>query len=122
MSDITPIIVTPAAAQRLTKTLRDNDGGAASWLRIAIRGGGCSGFQYDFELINPDQIDESDAVMSARGLGFADEEFSIVIDPISMQYLVGATLDFVSTLTEQRFVFKNPNATAHCGCGSSFAA
>lgn len=124
LSTSTPIEITSAAAQRLDRVLgeEETEKGSRPALRVAIRGGGCSGFQYDFQLIKPDEKEDDDFLITAQDVSQPDMNFSVIIDPISMQYLAGSKLDFVSTLTEQRFVFQNPNASAHCGCGSSFAA
>lgn len=82
------------------------------YLRIFVEGGGCSGFQYGFDL--EEQIQEDDFEIPLN-------EFSIVIDSMSMQYLQGATLDFTDDLMGTSFVIKNPNAQTTCGCGSSFS-
>jgi len=82
------------------------------YLRIFVEGGGCSGFQYGFDL--EEQIQEDDFEIPLN-------KFSIVIDSMSMQYLQGATLDFTDDLMGTSFVIKNPNAQTTCGCGSSFS-
>ena len=80
-------------------------------LRVYIQGGGCSGFQYGFQLDN-DQ-DDSDILIE-------NEDVRVVIDPLSMQYLEGAQIDFKNDLMGSRFVVHNPNASTTCGCGASF--
>jgi iron-sulfur cluster insertion protein len=79
--------------------------------RISVSGGGCSGFEYGFSL---DQRQDDDFVL--------EQDVPILIDPMSMQYLQGAEIDFQESLMGSHFTVKNPNATATCGCGSSFAA
>ena len=82
------------------------------YLRVFVTGGGCSGFQYGFRL--EDQLDEEDTVLKK-------DKISIVIDPLSMQYIYGSTLDYKEDLEGSRFVIDNPNAVTTCGCGSSFS-
>ena len=81
-------------------------------LRIFVQGGGCSGFQYGFTF---DEVkNEDDAVMEKNGV-------TLLIDPMSYQYLVGAEIDYQEGLEGAQFVIKNPNAQSTCGCGSSFS-
>ncbi len=82
-------------------------------LRVFIQGGGCSGFQYGFQLES--EQDESDFLIE-------ENEIRVLVDPLSMQYLEGAEIDFKDDLMGARFVVHNPNATTTCGCGASFAA
>jgi len=93
-------------------TLKAKEEDPNSMLRIAVSGGGCTGFQYAFawatEMEDGDQKVEKDGV-------------SVVVDPMSIQYLDGAELDYVEELQASQFVVKNPNATNTCGCGSSFS-
>lgn len=81
-------------------------------LRVFVQGGGCSGFQYGFTL--DEQVNEDDMVQEKDGVGF-------LVDSMSLQYLVDATVDFVDDLTGAMFQISNPNATTTCGCGSSFS-
>ena len=81
-------------------------------LRVYVTGGGCSGFQYGFDLTR--DVEEDDTVIDDTGV-------TVVIDPLSYQYLVGATVDFETGLMGARFLVHNPNATATCGCGASFS-
>ena len=90
--------------------LLDEDG---ALLRISIRGGGCAGMEYVFELIQVASMEEGDLLL-ANG--------KVVVDTISANYLQGSTLDYTTELAGERFVFKNPNAGASCGCGMSFTA
>lgn len=85
--------------------------GARRPLRVAVDGGGCSGFQYDIKL---DEAAAGDLVIEKDGL-------SVLIDEISLPFLQNAVIDFTEELIGARFVIENPNATASCGCGTSFA-
>lgn len=86
-------------------------GGPDAVLRVAVDGGGCSGFQYRIEL---DQASEEDLVL-------AGEEAKVVIDPISLPFLTGAKIDYKIELIGSRFVVENPNVASQCGCGTSFS-
>jgi iron-sulfur cluster assembly accessory protein len=103
-----PVSISAAAARRLSKVLAAAPGAA---LRISVKGGGCSGFQYAFD-IDPSRA-EDDLVVSRDGV-------SVVVDSVSLEMLRGAELDFVDDLMGQAFKVKNPNAVASCGCGVSF--
>nr|WP_067568247.1 iron-sulfur cluster insertion protein ErpA [Candidatus Hoaglandella endobia] len=81
-------------------------------LRIYITGGGCSGFQYNFTL--DDKIKEDDFTLEKQGV-------TLVVDPMSLQYLVGGSVDYSEGLEGSRFIVTNPNAKTTCGCGSSFS-
>jgi len=81
-------------------------------LRVFITGGGCSGFQYGFDFA--ETVNDGDVVIEKDGV-------SLVVDPMSIQYLEGSTVDYVENLEGARFVINNPNATTTCGCGSSFS-
>lgn len=82
-------------------------------LRVFVSGGGCSGFQYGFTF---DEVsNEDDTVLEKAGV-------TLLVDPMSYQYLVGAEIDYAEGLEGSQFVIKNPNATSTCGCGSSFSA
>jgi iron-sulfur cluster assembly accessory protein len=80
-------------------------------LRVAVEGGGCSGFQYEIKLDDPA---EDDLVLEKNGA-------RVVIDPVSLPFLADAEIDFADELIGARFVVRNPNATASCGCGTSFS-
>jgi iron-sulfur cluster insertion protein len=108
----TPLVVTTAAARKVAELVAD-EGNPALKLRIYVTGGGCSGFQYGFA------FEESDAADDTR---IDAEGISVVVDPMSLQYLAGAEIDFEDGLEGARFVIRNPNATSTCGCGSSFSA
>ncbi len=82
-------------------------------LRVYIQGGGCSGFQYGFSFA--ESIEEGDVSVENQGV-------TLLIDPLSYQYLMGAEIDYVNDLQGEQFVIRNPNATTTCGCGNSFSA
>lgn len=103
------IDVTPSATERIRSMLSsENPGGL---LRLGVIGGGCSGLQYKFKYERG--VREADQVFEVDGV-------KLCVDPKSYRYLDGMTLDYVETLLEQRFLFKNPNADRSCGCGKSF--
>jgi iron-sulfur cluster assembly accessory protein len=105
----TLITLTPVAAAKIKELLAD-EADDALVLRVAIQGGGCSGFQYGLGF---DSVAEGDVELSLEGV-------PVVIDPFSAPYLRGTTIDFLTTLQESGFKIDNPNATASCGCGHSF--
>ncbi len=104
-----PPKVTDRAFQRLAEI---NSGGAAQCLRVAVEGGGCSGFQYDIAL--EEAAAEDDLVLEKDGQ-------KVLIDPVSLPFLANAEIDFSAELIGARFVINNPNATSSCGCGTSFS-
>ena len=107
-----PLVFTDAAAAKV-KTLIDEEGNPELKLRVFVTGGGCSGFQYGFTF--DEEVAEDDTRMEKNGV-------TLLIDPMSYQYLVGAEIDYQEGLEGAQFVIKNPNATSTCGCGSSFSA
>ena len=100
-----------AAAEKV-KSLIENEGNPKMKLRVLVQGGGCSGFQYAFSL--DDEMKEGDKTVEKLGV-------SLVVDPISYQYLAGSEVDFTDGLEGSMFVIKNPNAISTCGCGASFS-
>ena len=106
-----PLISTDAAATKV-KTLIEEEGNADLKLRVFVTGGGCSGFQYGFTF--DETVNEDDTSMEKNGV-------TLLIDPMSYQYLVGAEIDYQEGLEGAQFVIKNPGATSTCGCGSSFS-
>jgi iron-sulfur cluster assembly accessory protein len=102
--------VTDRAAARVAKILSGEPEG--SMLRVAVNGGGCSGFQYAYD-ITTDRSDD-DLAIEKNGI-------TVLIDSVSMDFLKGAKIDFVDDLIGQSFRIDNPNATASCGCGTSFS-
>ena len=107
-----PLLFTDNAANKV-KELIAEEGNPELKLRVFVSGGGCSGFQYGFTF--DEMTNEDDTVMEKNGV-------SLLIDPMSYQYLVGAEIDYTESLEGSQFVIKNPNATSTCGCGSSFSA
>ncbi|WKB54946.1 iron-sulfur cluster insertion protein ErpA [Eleftheria terrae] len=106
-----PIVFTDSAAAKV-KELVEEEGNPDLKLRVFVQGGGCSGFQYGFTF---DEItNEDDTQMQKNGV-------TLLIDAMSLQYLVGAEIDYKEDLEGAQFVIKNPNATTTCGCGSSFS-
>ena len=104
-----PPTVTPRAFERLAEI--NGAAGEAKALRVAVEGGGCSGFQYDIKLDDPAA---DDLVLEADGQ-------KVVVDAVSLPFLTGAVIDFSEELIGARFVIENPNATSSCGCGTSFS-
>ncbi|WP_020184694.1 iron-sulfur cluster insertion protein ErpA [Methylopila sp. 73B] len=107
---VAPVSLTERAAGRINEILADEAPG--SKLRVSVLGGGCSGFSYDFGFDVTAQAD--DLVISRDGA-------TVLIDPVSLPYLAGSEIDFVEELIGASFQIRNPNATASCGCGTSFA-
>ncbi|BAL94103.1 iron-sulfur cluster insertion protein ErpA [Rubrivivax gelatinosus] len=106
-----PLIFTDSAAAKV-KELVDEEGNPDLKLRVFVQGGGCSGFQYGFTF--DEEINEDDTQMTKNGV-------TLLIDAMSLQYLVGAEIDYKDDLQGAQFVIRNPNATTTCGCGSSFS-
>ena len=106
-----PLTFTDAAAKKV-KSLIEGEDNPNLRLRVYITGGGCSGFQYGFTF--DDQINEGDLTIENQNVG-------LVVDPMSLQYLIGGTVDYTEGLDGSRFVVQNPNASSTCGCGSSFS-
>lgn len=104
------IIATEAAKKRVAEILRNEPEG--SWLRISVSGGGCSGFQYSFDIAGNSE---------AEDLILCRDEARIAVDSLALDFLKGSTIDFVDDLMGSSFRVDNPNATASCGCGTSFA-
>lgn len=107
-----PLVFTDNAAEKV-RQLIEEEGNDALKLRVFVSGGGCSGFQYGFTF--EEQAQEDDTAMEKNGV-------TLLIDPMSYQYLVGAEIDYQESVEGAQFVIKNPNATSTCGCGSSFSA
>jgi iron-sulfur cluster insertion protein len=106
-----PLAVTASAARRI-RAISEREGHPEAKLRISVSGGGCSGFQYKFDL---------DADEEPGDIRIDQDGASVLIDDMSLMYVLGAQLDFVEDLTGSYFRVSNPNATSSCGCGSSFA-
>ena len=109
--DALPIRFTDAAASKV-KTLLEEEENDALKLRVYVTGGGCSGFQYGFTF--DEKVNEGDFTVEKQGV-------QLVVDPMSLQYLVGGEVDYTSGLEASRFFVKNRSATTTCGCGASFS-
>jgi iron-sulfur cluster assembly accessory protein len=105
-----PVTVSARAAKRIAEILKSEPG--PTMLRLAVTGGGCSGFQYNFAL--DDQRMDDDLVVERDGA-------TVLIDPISLDFLKGAEIDFSNDLIGAAFKVNNPNAQSSCGCGTSFS-
>ena len=105
------LVFTEAAATKV-KELIEDEGNDALMLRVFISGGGCSGFQYGFTF--DENLIEGDTIVETEGV-------KLLIDPMSIQYLFGAAIDYSEGLEGAQFVIRNPNAATTCGCGSSFS-
>lgn len=106
-----PLTVTASAARRIGAII-EGEGRPELFLRVSVGGGGCSGFRYEFAL--DDKSEPDDVAVERDGV-------RVVVDGMSLMYVLGSELDFVEDLTGSYFKMSNPNATAGCGCGSSFA-
>ena len=107
-----PLIFTDAAAAKVRELIEDEKNDQLK-LRVFVSGGGCSGFQYGFTF--DENVQDGDTAVEKGGV-------TLLIDPMSFQYLVGAEIDYTEGLEGAQFVIRNPNATTTCGCGSSFSA
>jgi iron-sulfur cluster assembly accessory protein len=106
--------ITSAAGAEVAKFMQaENVTPDVGGLRVAVQPGGCSGFKYS--LLIEDKPADDDTVIPQDG-------FKLFVDPFSMQYLSGVTIDYVTSMQGSGFTFKNPNASGGCGCGSSFSA
>jgi len=104
------VVLTERAARRISEIAASDP--AHPLLRVSVDGGGCSGFQYRFDLVSASEPD--DIVIERDGA-------TVLIDPISLPYMAGSEIDFADELIGASFKIKNPNATASCGCGTSFS-
>ncbi|KAA6185205.1 iron-sulfur cluster insertion protein ErpA [Thiohalocapsa marina] len=108
--DAAPLVFTAQAAAKVADLIAE-EGNPDLMLRVYIQGGGCSGFQYGFTFA--EGAEEGDTEVVTDGV-------TLLVDPMSLQYLTGAEIDFSEGLQGAQFVIRNPNATTTCGCGSSF--
>ncbi|KPK40455.1 MAG: iron-sulfur cluster insertion protein ErpA [Gammaproteobacteria bacterium SG8_47] len=106
-----PLLFTDAAAAKVKQLIAD-EGNDQLKLRVFVSGGGCSGFQYGFTF--DEDVQDGDTAVENAGV-------TLLIDPMSFQYLAGAEIDYTEGLQGAQFVIRNPNATTTCGCGSSFS-
>lgn len=107
----TPIVFTNAAAKKVHELIQEEDN-PDLMLRVFVSGGGCSGFQYGFTF--DEKKEDGDSSVENQGV-------VLVVDPMSVQYLMGAEIDYKEDLQGAQFVIRNPNASTTCGCGSSFS-
>ena len=105
-----PLVCTDAAAQKVHELIQEEDN-PDLMLRGFVAGGGCSGFQYGFTF--DEKVEDGDSSIVNQGV-------TLLVDPMSVQYLMGAEIDYKEDLQGAQFVIRNPNATTTCGCGSSF--
>lgn len=105
-----PVVFTDAAAEKVGELIKEEDNPELK-LRVFVSGGGCSGFQYGFTF--DESIEDGDSTVKNRGV-------TLVVDPKSVQYLMGAEIDYKEDLQGAQFVIRNPNASTTCGCGQSF--
>ena len=110
MSAHLPVSLSAKAARRIAEILSTEPQG--SMLRVSVEGGGCSGFRYEFAVEKCRQ--EDDLLVERDGV-------TVVVDPMSLEYMKGSEIDFVDELIGASFQIKNPNATSGCGCGTSFS-
>ena len=106
-----PVTVSESAARRVATILQKKPSMRA--LRVSVEGGGCSGFSYKFDLTDRDPRDDDQVIERDGGV--------VYVDPVSKLYMGGSEIDFVDDYMGQSFQVRNPNATANCGCGTSFA-
>lgn len=106
-----PLNFTDAAAEKVGQLI-EQEGNAELKLRVYVQGGGCSGFQYGFTF--DEEVQEGDTEIEKAGV-------TLLVDPMSVQYLMGAEIDYREDLSGAQFIIRNPNATTTCGCGSSFS-
>jgi iron-sulfur cluster insertion protein len=106
-----PLTFTDSAARKIGQLIAD-EGNPNLKLRVYISGGGCSGFQYGFTF--DESVEDGDTCVENLGV-------KLLVDPMSVQYLMGAEIDYKEDLQGAQFIIRNPNAVTTCGCGSSFS-
>lgn len=111
MSEVDAVVFTDSAALKVAELLKQEED-PEQMLRVFVTGGGCSGFQYGFKFES--QGEDDDTRVSRHGV-------TLLVDPMSLQYLMGAEIDYKEDIEGARFVIRNPNATTTCGCGNSFS-
>ena len=112
LQDAPALLFTDAAASKVADLI-EGEGNPKLMLRVFVQGGGCSGLQYGFEF--DEQLQDGDTCVENHGV-------KLIVDPMSVQYLTGAEIDYREGLDGAQFVIRNPNAATTCGCGSSFTA
>jgi len=108
--EASPVAVSDRAAKQIARILREEPGG--TMLRLAVTGGGCSGFQYNFTLDDTRMDDD---------LAIQRDGITVLVDPVSLDFLKGAELDYSNDMIGAAFKVNNPNASSSCGCGTSFS-
>ena len=111
INSMTPFTLTDSAKQQMSSLLSKNPGKDA--VSLSVKGGGCAGFEYNWEIVNTDDIEDLDEVIDL------DENKKFIVDNISIMYIAGAEFDFVEELMGSAFKVNNPNASSSCGCGES---
>src|SRR3954466_980321 len=106
---MTDVTISESAARRIGEILKSEPG---AMLRVSVEGGGCSGFQYKFDI---------ERAKAADDLVLTRDNAVVLIDPVSVNYMAGSQIDFVDDLIGQSFKINNPQASASCGCGTSFS-
>ena len=112
LDTLPPVMTLTDSAADKIKSLIEEEGSPDLKLRVFVTGGGCSGFQYGFTF--DEEVADDDTAMEKGGV-------TLLVDPMSYQYLVGAEIDYTEGLEGSQFVIRNPNAASTCGCGSSFS-
>jgi iron-sulfur cluster insertion protein len=111
VAESAPLLFTDAAAHKVGQLI-EQEGNASLKLRVYVQGGGCSGFQYGFTF--DEEVQDGDTEIANGGV-------TLLVDPMSVQYLMGAEIDYREDLSGAQFIIRNPNASTTCGCGSSFS-
>lgn len=111
-----PLIFTEQAASKVWELIQEESQPDLK-LRVYVTGGGCSGFQYGFSFDETSQADDTVVTRTVQ----SGQDVHLLVDPISLQYLANAEIDYKEDLEGDRFIIRNPNAKTTCGCGSSFA-
>ncbi|SEQ24143.1 iron-sulfur cluster insertion protein [Solimonas aquatica] len=111
VQDEVPVLFSEAAANKVRELL-DEENDREQMLRVFVTGGGCSGFQYGFKFEK--DTEDGDTLVVKNGV-------TLLVDPMSIQYLTGAEIDYKESVEGAQFVIRNPNATTTCGCGNSFS-
>ena len=109
MTDTSSIALSESAARQINQIMKAEN---AEYLRVSVEGGGCSGFSYKYDLTNDVEADD---------LRIERDGATVLVDPMSVEFLSGSIIDYVDELIGASFQIKNPNATAACGCGTSFS-
>ena len=112
-----PLIFTDRAASKVFELIQE-EGNPQLKLRVYVTGGGCSGFQYGFSF---DEVAQADDTVVTKAVVDGTANVQLLVDPLSLQYLMGAEIDYKEDIEGEQFIIRNPNAKTTCGCGSSFA-